>query len=82
MIRWKAGLMWTMAALDDYEYVWSLDTDAFILGPMTYDVHAEMFAETHDSARPPSAPVARPVCAGVRADGGAERDLRLHRRQR
>ena len=49
--------MWTMAELDDHEYVWSLDTDAFILGPITYDVRAEILAGT--PARPPAAPTRR-----------------------
>ena len=35
MIRWKAGLMWEMPELSSYEYVWMLDTDAFILGPIS-----------------------------------------------
>ena len=44
MIRWKAGLMWRMPELDAYEYTWSLDTDSFILGPISYDVFASMAA--------------------------------------
>ena len=44
MIRWKAGLMWRMPELDAYEYAWSLDTDSFILGPISYDVFAAMAA--------------------------------------
>ncbi|KOO53373.1 ktr3p, partial [Chrysochromulina tobinii] len=44
MIRWKAGLMWRMASLEQYEYIWLLDTDAFLLGPLTYDVFGLMAA--------------------------------------
>ena len=44
MIRWKAGLMWEMPELSSYEYVWMLDTDAFILGPISYDPFAVMAA--------------------------------------
>ena len=44
MIRWKAGLMWEMPELGGYEYVWMLDTDAFILGPISYDPFAVMAA--------------------------------------
>ena len=44
MIRWKAGLMWRMRELDEYEYAWSLDTDSFIQGPITYDVFGVMAA--------------------------------------
>ena len=45
MIRWKAGLMWEMPELSSYEYVWMLDTDAFILGPISYDPFAVMAAK-------------------------------------
>ena len=31
-----------MAAVAPYEYIWSLDTDAFLLGPITYDVFGLM----------------------------------------
>ena len=44
MIRWKVGQLWLMEAIQPYEYVWSLDTDAFILGPITYDVFGWMRA--------------------------------------
>lgn len=44
MIRWKSGLMWRMDLLDEYDFVWSLDTDAFLLGPLSYDVFALMAA--------------------------------------
>lgn len=44
MIRWKAGLMWRMPELDEYDLAWSLDTDSFILGPISYDVFAVMAA--------------------------------------
>ena len=30
MIRWKVGLLWRMAEVQQYEYLWSLDTDAFL----------------------------------------------------
>eukprot|EP00966_Prymnesium_polylepis_P249417 5766610-Prymnesium_polylepis.1 len=33
-----------MGALSQYEYVWLLDTDAFILGPLPYDVFGYMAA--------------------------------------
>lgn len=42
MIRWKVGLMWEMGELRSYEYIWLLDTDAFLLGPLTYDVFGAM----------------------------------------
>ena len=42
MIRWKAGLMWRMASLQKYEFVWLIDTDAFLLGPLSYDVFGLM----------------------------------------
>jgi tetratricopeptide (TPR) repeat protein len=44
MIRWKVGLLWQMPEVRDYEYIWSLDTDAFLLGPITYDVFGLMKA--------------------------------------
>lgn len=36
--------MWRMDLLDEYDFVWSLDTDAFLLGPLSYDVFALMAA--------------------------------------
>ena len=33
-----------MAEVQQYEYIWSLDTDAFLLGPITYDVFGLMAA--------------------------------------
>ena len=42
MIRWKVGLLWHMPEVQSYEYIWSLDTDAFLLGPLTYDVFGLM----------------------------------------
>ena len=36
--------MWEMPELLSYEYVWMLDTDAFILGPISYDPFAVMAA--------------------------------------
>ena len=44
MIRWKVGLLWEMEEVQRYEYVWSLDTDAFLLGPISYDVFGWMKA--------------------------------------
>ena len=44
MIRWKVALLWGMAELQGYEYIWLLDTDAFLLGPLTYDVFGLMAA--------------------------------------
>ena len=45
MIRWKVGQLWLMPELSSYEYVWSLDTDAFIVAPLTYDVFGLMKAK-------------------------------------
>lgn len=44
MIRWKAGLLWLMPEVAAYDYIWSLDTDSFLLAPLTYDVFALMAA--------------------------------------
>ena len=44
MIRWKAGLLWGMPQLRGYEFVWLLDTDAFLLAPLTYDPFALLAA--------------------------------------
>ena len=44
MIRWKVGQLWLMDEVRPFEYIWSLDTDAFLLGPITYDVFGWMAA--------------------------------------
>lgn len=75
MIRWKVGLLWHMPEVAEYEYIWSLDTDAFILGPLTYDVFGLMAARnaTYGFASPPLALLTPPPQARSRANRPRER---------
>lgn len=36
--------MWRMPELDEYDFAWSLDTDSFILGPISYDIFGVLAA--------------------------------------
>ena len=78
-----------MRELDEYEDAWSLDTDSFIQGPITYDVFGAMAAanatygymdvnvETASvaEARRENAPPSLPLHAGFRKKTRAVRSF-------